>query len=103
MKIYLTGSLAKYVSSRKINDIDIIIKIDKKPIKKFPQHICNINYKSSSILKKIYKRYINSLELGIDIFITHDFKHYFQLLEDGNIEYWGTALKIIGKKLLYEN
>jgi len=99
MEIYLFGSLAKrgLFIKRNINDIDILLKINKKPIKYYPKYFCNLYYKKSPILTKIYKKFILLLDLGIDLFFTSDNKHFFQLLKNGYICFWGDILQIKNK------
>ncbi len=94
-KVYLTGSLAD--NKKAINDIDIVIKLKYKPIKYSPS-VCNYNCDDFKDFKKLWNKFRYVKELGIDLFFTYDFKHYFQFdykgtYKDKNILYWGDIFK----------
>lgn len=90
-KSFLFGSLARR-NIKNIDDIDIIIQIPK-PVSKYSSYVRNYNYKDSKILEQFYNKYKYCRNLAIDIFLTNDFVHYFQLLSNGDIMYWGDILK----------
>jgi predicted nucleotidyltransferase len=92
-KVYLFGSLAKFRFKKEINDVDIIIKLDKKPIKKYPKYICNYKWNHNKYFKQLYRKYRILWNLHIDVFFTYDFKYYFQLWNKGDFLFWGDLLK----------
>lgn len=92
-EVYLFGSLAKFRYKKEINDIDIIIKLDIKPLKRYPKFVGNIKYNYSPYFRRLYRKYRILWDLNIDVFFTHDSKHYFQLWNKGNFLFWGDLLK----------
>ena len=92
MKIF--GSIIKNYKKKYIKDLDILLNVSKKPVKRYSKYACNYHYTHNKQLYIIYKKYRTLKTLGIDVFFTHDNKHYFQLYDKGDILYWGTLLKV---------
>ena len=81
-EVYLFGSMADKIKYKEnyIPDIDILVKLKKKHIKKYPKSVlANYNFNYNNTLKNLYKKYKSLYRLGIDIFFTYDFEYYFQL------------------------